>query len=125
MHFVLDISGFSSIIYILYEGGGLRPPLARPRFRFPPEQPQLKEEEWRRKAAERKRAVRSGKTTVPPVPGVIRNDTPFFYALFGRLNPVPYAHSPNPIPLLEVIHDVHAGHDMPEHGVPGIEVRMR
>jgi hypothetical protein len=41
MHFVLDIRFFSSIIYILYEGGRLRPPLVRPRFRFPPEQPQL------------------------------------------------------------------------------------
>ena len=33
-HFVLDSQFFSSIIYILYEGGWLRPPVVRPRFRL-------------------------------------------------------------------------------------------
>src|SRR4029078_5766905 len=32
-HFCLDFKVFSSVIYILYEGGRLRPPLVRPRFR--------------------------------------------------------------------------------------------
>ena len=32
-HFCLDFKVFSSLIYILYEGGRLRPPLVRPRFR--------------------------------------------------------------------------------------------
>jgi hypothetical protein len=34
VHFVLDINFFSSIIYILCEGGRLRPPVVRPRFRI-------------------------------------------------------------------------------------------
>ena len=50
---------------------------------------------------------------------------PFFMASSGHLNPVPHAHSSNQISLLEVIHDVHAGYDMPEDSVAGIEVRMR
>ena len=33
-HFFVDINLFSSIIYILYEGGRLRPPLVRPRVRL-------------------------------------------------------------------------------------------
>jgi hypothetical protein len=66
--FVLDINFFSSIIYILYEGGRLRPPVVRPRSRLVAEQLNFKEEEWR-KRAERKRAARSGKQSSQPVPG--------------------------------------------------------
>src|SRR5262245_12181552 len=59
-HFFVDIDLFSSIIYILYEGGGLRPPVVRPRVRaFQLSESNFKEEEWRRRV-ERKRAARSG-----------------------------------------------------------------
>ena len=79
MHFVLDINLFSSIIYMLYEGGRLRPPVVTSVPDFQLSSHNSQEEEWRRKAAGRKRAARSGKQAVPPVPGVLRNDTPFFY----------------------------------------------
>jgi hypothetical protein len=57
---VLDFKFFSSIIYILYEGGVLRPPLVRFGSGFRLSESNFKEEEWQ-KRVERKRAARSGK----------------------------------------------------------------
>ena len=50
---VLDTQFFSSIIYILYEGGPLRPPVVTPDNGGHAEQPPLQEEKWRRKLRRR------------------------------------------------------------------------
>jgi hypothetical protein len=77
-HFFVDFNLFSSIIYILYEGGWLRPPVVRPRSGFSAERVITSrrkngEEGWKEKG--RQEAV----VAVPPVPGVLSNDTPSFF----------------------------------------------
>jgi hypothetical protein len=77
-HFFVDFDFFSSIIYILYEGGWLRPPLVNlgPGFsaeRVITSRRKNGEEGWKEKG--RQEAV----TAVPPVPGVLSDDTPSFF----------------------------------------------
>jgi hypothetical protein len=48
---VLDTAKFSSIIYILYEGGSLSPPVVTPGHGEHAEQPRSKEELMAKKAA--------------------------------------------------------------------------
>ena len=77
-HFCLDFKVFSSIIYILYEGGRLRPPLVRPRFRAF----QLGVLTSRRKNGEKgwkEKGRQEAVIAVRPVPGVLSNDTPSFF----------------------------------------------
>jgi len=48
---VLDTAKFSSIIYILYEGGSLSPPVVNPWSPVSAEQPRSKEELMAKKSA--------------------------------------------------------------------------
>jgi hypothetical protein len=77
-HFFVDFDLFSSIIYMLYEGGRLRPPLVSlgPGFsaeRVITSRRKNGEKGWKEKG--RQEAV----VAVPPVPGVLSNDTPSFF----------------------------------------------
>ena len=77
---MLDTGVFSPIIYILYEGGSLSPPVGRLGAGNQAGQPHSKEEEWRRRLrAERRKAARSGRPRRQPVPGVFTSSgTPSF-----------------------------------------------
>ena len=48
---MLDTANFSSIIYILYEGGSLSPPVVTPGHRYYAELPRSKEELMAKKSA--------------------------------------------------------------------------
>ena len=43
----------------------------------------------------------------------------------SHLLAIPHAHAANHIPLLDLIHDLHAGHHAAEHGVLRVEMRLR
>ena len=77
-HFFVDFNFFSSIIYILYEGGRLRPPLVTSGPGFSAERVITSrrkngEKGWKEKG--RQEAV----VAVPPVPGVLSNGHPLFF----------------------------------------------
>src|SRR5581483_10094031 len=86
-HFALDFKVFSSIIYILYEGGRLRPSIVRPRFRafqlsVLTSRRKNGEEGWKEKG--RQEAVSSRPTGT----GGASRCTPFFLTAHRR-EPVP------------------------------------
>ena len=42
-----------------------------------------------------------------------------------RRDAIPDPDPPNHVPLPDLIHDLHTPHHVPEHGVAGVEMRLR
>ncbi len=76
-------------------------------FSFSPRQPTFEESSSARVAGLRKKARLARRRVA------------------SRSRTVPHTHTPDHVAALQLVHDLHAGDHLPEHGVAGVELRLR